>query len=313
MRIWTPRGFYTPTPRWQSFISTFYQRWLPSTSLILIATSWLFMAPPIGVFISIAGLVGIVMAIWPPENHVTKGLWLCVFVALTCLEIAGLYRVRDESTKEQERIRDSFDAIADGLKSSILNNQKAFDETLKNLTTLSNLQRENLSTVTGGDSFCFVSFVRIYKRQDGKIEALPVIGNQGKYPLYGVVATIIDLNKQDRLIANKGMSLESFSGGSTTISVGDLPPAPHGSFMAPIILAEDAARNPRVLIRFNSNRGGEWTQLFLFRATQNGIAYALRVVRENPINGKSRTIFSMTQPDFPMPISEKSWATLDAQ
>ncbi len=93
---------------------------------------------PIGVFIGILGLVGVLVPLL--REHIgrrEKALWTFVMFVLLILEIRVIYADRDRHDKEQreaqEQSEKNFSRIADGITLGIKQNQLHFDSTMARL------------------------------------------------------------------------------------------------------------------------------------------------------------------------------------
>lgn len=148
---------------------------------------------PVGTVITLFGLLAMFVTIWPPQNRWSKVAWIAVFMVLTVFEVRNMYRDRDAHDREEaatrERERKAFEGIAQGLNTSISNNQKAFDAQMRRMEQLSGLSREALGNLTGGDTFCY--FTAVPNMGSGEPITYPLtIWVQGKYPMPNVVAQI---------------------------------------------------------------------------------------------------------------------------
>jgi len=76
-----------------------------------------------------------------------------------------------------------------------------------------------LSSITGGDSFCYVEIGSIAQTNDrGHLTVI----HQGKYPLYDVHVRIVDLDKFDKI--KDHLSLETMASLETRLNLGTLSP-----------------------------------------------------------------------------------------
>lgn len=84
--------------------------------------------------------------------------------------------------------RKAFQSIADGLETSIKQNQAAFETTIQRIGGLTHLSVEELNEATGGDSYCYVDLGGV---PEGIIAN---IVQKGKYPLFDVRVVITDVD-----------------------------------------------------------------------------------------------------------------------
>ncbi len=135
-----------------------------------IAPLWWQLHPPVGFFIAILAVFGVLVPLfrsWEVISRREKAAWTLLMFILVGLEIRTLYRERAEHDREQEFARcqqlRSFESIADSLKSAITISQGQYQSTLKHVdgvlkTTedVSRLAKKSLDNLTGGESFGYV-------------------------------------------------------------------------------------------------------------------------------------------------------------
>jgi hypothetical protein len=159
-------------PERQSTLAYIYQRWLPPiavASLLVwaVASRLLHFYPPVGTYIAIVAVGGVVVTVWPPEKPWSKAAWLGVFVFLGFFEVQNLYRDRASHDKEQtesnQKQKEAFQGIANGITATINSGQQQFEATMeragKVLSTtqsIAALAQQNLENTTGGDSFAYI-------------------------------------------------------------------------------------------------------------------------------------------------------------
>jgi hypothetical protein len=158
---------------------------------------------------------------------------------------------------------------------------KKSDELAKKSTEIASLNRTIAASVTGGNSFCYLSVESTNSRDQLHF----VIVSKGKYPLYGVQARIVDLEAKfpttlDALLRQQALS------------VGDLAP-------------ESAIANPQWVIK---NQGGSTARRFnIFFSARNG--FFEQFLRAAWVNGSwvsatqvrrdGKQIFEQIQKNFP--------------
>ncbi len=182
-----------------SRLSVLYQKWLPPIALgaIIVWSALLYRFgwyPPIGVYIAVVGVVAFVVTIWPPENRWSKGAWLLVVLVLCLFEIHNLYHDRDnhDATERQARKeeREAFKGIADGLTAAISANQKNFDATMQSMNRIAGTTTENLTRMTGGNSYMYFDPGGAWYEPTGT-EFLLTPKFVGKYPLRDVRIRVV--------------------------------------------------------------------------------------------------------------------------
>jgi hypothetical protein len=99
--------------------------------------------PPVGVWIGILGLLGVLVPLFrdlPKIGKSEKAFWTFVMFALLLLEIKSAYQDRAEHDEEQANARteqlNQFSKIAEGIKTTTTINQEHFDATMGSIKSL---------------------------------------------------------------------------------------------------------------------------------------------------------------------------------
>lgn len=153
------------------------------------------------------------------------------------------------------------------------------------------LTRQNAEHLTGGDSFCFISF----NFQFGY--ACPVFVHSGKYTVFDVHARIIDLNRMRQNVARRQPAISD----SLELPLGELPPGRvkiNERFSISFIDENSQAFNI-----FFSARNGMWTELLRLRNVNGTWRSAIRVTRQTSADGSPVTlrepIFERIDEEYP--------------
>ena len=155
--------------------------------------------PPVGVFIGILGLLGVLVPLLRDLGKIGKGeraIWTLIFFALVLLEIKSIYQDRNAHDEAQALARmeqlNQFKMIADGINTSIQTSQRHYDATISKVSTVldtaqevAKLSQKNLENITGGNSFGF-----IVPQVDGTQDVPLVVWNHGDQVLSGVTISI---------------------------------------------------------------------------------------------------------------------------
>lgn len=138
--------------------------------------------PPVGVFIAILGVLGIVVPLirdLAKMGKWEKAIWTFVMFALMGLEIRSIYLDRTAHDIEQDKARaeqlQHFNEIGEGIKGAVAESQKQFDATM-----------ERSNTILGGVSESIKQQRGLFDRQQEMIESFNghlVPGNQPMPPL----------------------------------------------------------------------------------------------------------------------------------
>jgi hypothetical protein len=104
--------------------------------VICILWGWWSWHPPVGVWIGVLGLVGVVVPLIRDLGKIgkrEKAVWTIVMFVLLGLEIKSVYQDRNEHDKQQSEARDretrSFESIANGIKGAIEESDRHFKVT----------------------------------------------------------------------------------------------------------------------------------------------------------------------------------------
>ena len=157
-------------------------------------------------------------------------------------------------------------------------NTKLQEQLLESNTIISGLAKQNIATVTGGDSFAYAWI------QD----RFPYFGvvAQGKYPLYDLRARVVDLDEAKK-------QSHAFLG--TTISFGEIVP---GMSKSQNIKFEFGNSESRSFNIFFTARNGSWIQLLRLRRLRDGRwVSATRVDRDG--EKLKRPAYEKIDKDFP--------------
>ncbi len=148
-------------------------------------------------------------------------------------------------------------------------------QTVKTELTIKNdkIQELNnfiLSSITGGDSFCYLEIGSIAQTND---HGLLVLVQQGKFPLYDLNIRIVDLDKFDKIKEN--LSFEKLASIETRLNLGTLSPS-IAQMLGPISFPG------KTNLRFNIfaiARNGGTTQVLRMKLIDNKWVRANKVTR----------------------------------
>ena len=97
--------------------------------------------PPVGVFIGILALLGVIVPLLRDLGKIgprERAVWTAVMFALVLLEMKSIYQDRDVHDREQKTARkeqlDQFSKIADRMDKNLENSQRQFEVTVSELT-----------------------------------------------------------------------------------------------------------------------------------------------------------------------------------
>jgi hypothetical protein len=162
---------------------------------------------------------------------------------------------------------------------------------------ITDLSKQAIDTVTGGDSFCYMIFNSNPPRKDAWT---PFFVQIGKYPIYRVQARILDMQAFEKVIANT-MTLDRVEvwvqlgdmagGGNRYAGMGRVPPNP------PTYAFDSDTRDRRDFRIWYAAFNGVWNQELQMRRVGGTWVQAVRVTRAR--NGKEQEIFRDVPKNFP--------------
>ncbi len=220
--------------------------------------------PPVGVFIGILGLIGVLVPLLRDLTKIgkwEKALWTFVMFALVLLEIRSIYLDRSAHDREQAAARaeqlSQFEAIAQRIDTSIANSQKQFDATMSGIG-------KNIDTVTGASDYGYI----IFNIGQGSMAFIHV----GDHPLYEVEARFVDTDNLNA--APLGV----------VVPIGNS--APHVARLLNALPFKDQRQN--FTINFTA-RNGSWLEQLRLRKVDGKWIQALRVLKVE-VNGESKRV-----------------------
>ncbi len=152
---------------------------------------------------------------------------------------------------------------------------------------IADLNRKIAASVTGGDSFCFLTLGTWDNVPD---RALLMVNHQGEYPLYDVAIRMVDVQRYQREVAAGQVGLSRQS--ETSFSIGNL--SPNSSQVLgnwPLPSTDEQGYN----VFFNA-RNGFFTQEIRMRRVNGLWKQAMRVTKTetgNPL------LYEQIDPEFP--------------
>jgi hypothetical protein len=240
-----------------------------------------------------AVLGGIVSAL-PPANAMQKVLYIGAFATLGGWAWILVIRQAKQNSKSEAELREGISRLATE-SAEITRLQTANNGLERQLLELANLNtslvRENISTVTGGDSFCWMGVNFQFGRPS------PFFKHSGKFTLYEVNVRIVDLNKMRGKIAKKEPIALS---DDLTIPVGEIHVNTAGCaerFSLPF--SESPAQDFNV---FFLARNGRWTELLRLRKVSDRWLSAIQVSWQYRADGSvvsKEPIFEQVDEGYP--------------
>ena len=234
---------------------------------------WIRVTPPPGFAVAALAIGATVMAVRGTRFTRTEEIiWIVIAFCFFIIEIRAITQDREQRDAYEAETRTNEN---NHFEKILTTNQKQFLATIEELTT-------NVNTLTGGESACYLATMN---------PAQPALAfvHIGKFPLYGVAARIVELDREGKNIQGNLTGI--------TVPVGDMIkghanilPWPSGLAIPPD--------------HFNANifftaRNGDWMELLREQKTNGEWRRAMRVVGRFTSLTKERTICESIDPKFP--------------
>jgi len=218
-----------------------------------------------------------------------------------------------QQSRETERASNEFKATLTAVATSTDEvariqklNTKLQEQLLSQSGDITGLAKRAINLTTGGDSFCTM-FLSYISAVDNTLVGVASIANMGEFPLYGVNAEVIDLDKQREAFAN-GVTLDNMRMGVTALNIGDLPPKPLGIIWKDrLVLSSTSNEFANLVVRFSSTRMQGWAEIVRIRKVGNEWKVAIRVVREESGRIKQKVLFTHIPERYPLKQGEDIW------
>lgn len=272
--------------------------------------------PPVGTFIAILSVIGVLVPLfreWNSIHKAEKALWTLLMFLLVFGELRTLYLDRDEHDFEQARARceelENFRQIANTLEKSIRKNQEHFDKTVSQLNEVygetkltANTAKNAVDSITGGSHVLVLVMAQI--RND---IAYPFVYSPNLGVIRSTHIRIVNLaffNQDFQNAKRTGQPSELFAHDinfeipDLGIGLGTELPTP-----VPLGTGESAKFN----IFFESLNGG-WFENLVMRKKHGQWLSAIRVFREH--SGKLSIMYVKVEPGFLNDGEKLDWEKL---
>lgn len=238
-------------------------------------------------------VAGAIISVSPPSRLVYKIAYIATFVLLGCAAVVFVIRQSRDSAKADTELNNKVSELS--ASSEEIATLQAFNNELQSkildlAKTNAQLARESISTVTGGDSFCYMDFNYQFGRP------IPVFLHSGKYPLYDVGVRITDLNKFRKMVELKQpLTLSS----DINLSLGELQVGK--SWFSPAVFIPFSDETAQDFNIFFSARNGAWTEELRLRKVGNDWCQALRVsfMPLGATKSSDKPVFEKIAKEFP--------------
>ena len=192
-------------------------------------------------------------------------------------QISDLLEQQGEAQQELTAARKEID----NSKTEVLESRKKMIE----------ISQRQLGTLTGADSFCYLTFDGTTRQTQG----IPFFSHVGKNPIQDVTARVVDLKKfNDEIVSGRKKTLQEFLTSEIYIRVGNLYPGAALPIIQPLIFSDSQKQDFNI---FFSGNNGFWTQELRMRWSGQLWLHATRVKRSE---GKTdKLLLEKVDKDFP--------------
>lgn len=157
--------------------------------------------PPVGVFIAILGLLGIVVPLIRDLTKMgkwEKATWTFVMFALMLMEIRSIYLDRrahdvEQATARAEQLQ-HFNEIGERIKSAVEESQKQFAATMQRSNSILGGVSESIKIANGGDSYPYIALGGTSRRFDMYLNV------DGNHHLMDVAGSVTDVDKLEAAV-----------------------------------------------------------------------------------------------------------------
>lgn len=253
------------------------------------------------------GYAGLHVTLHPADTPRQKRLYKMAFflLALTSVGLVVWQGIRNGGVQQRAvesntRLSSSLDNLGTATKETAriqsLNTQLQ-ERLLSQGKTIEDLARDQVKTLIGAGSFCYVDFER-----DSLDRGTPVlfVDHQGKYPLYNVEARIVDIESTKAYFSqrkSKGVPIsEAGPAMGIVVHVGDMAVGSSTVLGVSTDLTSAEERNFNV---FFTARNGFWLQQIKIRQIGSRRFVATRVLNAHDPSKAKRTLYFSVAKEFP--------------
>jgi hypothetical protein len=251
---------------------------------------WLLISTVSQLFLAVLGAV---MSLHEELAKRYRGVLLSLFVALGILSVYATIQQSSKSAGETAAANAKFEQSLENIDKSTQEitrltglNTTLQEQLLISNKTITNLAQQSIDTTTGGDSFCYLSINNHYP--------YVVAVHQGKYPLYGIVARVVDLTKVNNSKLTRGEKERIIMG--TTVFIGDLTAKSASMKSERFPFSDSGSQDFNI---FFSARSGFWDQSLRWRLVDGKWVSALKVERYKDGNRERDLLLERIDKNFP--------------
>lgn len=245
-------------------------------------------------------LLGVIVTLQEDWAKRRKMLVLFLFIALGIFGLLPTIMQSRATQQADAKLSQSLDGLqksSDETQRLTNLNTQLQEKLLASSATITELAKQGIDTAIGGDSFCYV-FIRPDNND-------MVFIHRGKFPLYGVNARIVDLNKFRDVVAKtdpaKPTAEEQKILFGSSVGLNELRPGSAASVRRAFSIGDSDRQDFNI---FFDAPNGRWEQLLRLRKIE-GKWIAAMLVRGH---GKKKPLYQDINKDFPRnPKGEVDW------
>lgn len=179
-----------------------------------------------GISIGLLALVAGIMSLRPEMHIYEKAAWVLILIVFAMLEIYAIGRNDVDNQMARNKENAAFQAIVDNLKASTQTSKAQYDTTINHVDgvlaqtqQISAITKQNLLTLTGGDSYAYL----IPQTVENAHTYAMGLQNPGNEALTGISITISKILDENCIPSPKGCATPLDDGPMHPIPVPTLP------------------------------------------------------------------------------------------
>jgi hypothetical protein len=262
----------------------------------------------LGILTAIMGMAGFLVSIHPPTQRKWKIVAAGMFFALTSCAIVLVMKQSKESAATTSKLERSLETLRDGnaeiARVEALNTQlqqRLIDASgsIKALAARNvSLARQNIDTVTGGNSYCYID-VASPSLSGGLLIAI----HRGRYPLYAVNARLMDLAKMKKFQeSGQKLTIDNAFSLDLNIPISDLAV----STARPLQQIAFSSSERQSFNIFFSAHNGLWSEELRLRFIDGAWTRAIRMSRMQ--GNEEKVIWQKVDLKYPRVAGNVDWA-----
>jgi len=176
-------------------------------------------------------------------------------------------------------------------------NTQLQERLIKQSDTITELSKQNIAAVTGGDSYCYILTSPVEN------SFMLVISTVGSSPLHDVIVEMVDLDIARTMTNKPTITMQEIQTFKTVFPSIPSLVSSSGHLLTTIPMGGNAKRS----LHFNFfSINGVWGEDLSLRLTKGQWQMALRVMKELK-NNKRKQIYGYVAPDYPKVNGEVDW------